>query len=96
MNEPADINAGAEGSPAGAPDDAWWRGSVIYQIYPRSFLDTNDDGVGDLAGCLAGLDHVASIGVDACSTTISARQPGPRVTWALVSLSLWILRIAIL
>src|ERR1700758_3024151 len=43
----------------------WWRGAVIYQIYPRSFRDLNGDGVGDLAGIVAGLDHVASLGVDA-------------------------------
>ncbi|RPE75910.1 alpha-glucosidase [Vulcaniibacterium tengchongense] len=43
----------------------WWRGAVIYQIYPRSFLDTNGDGVGDLPGIVAGLDYVASLGVDA-------------------------------
>ena len=45
-------------------DAAWWRGAVIYQIYPRSFLDTNNDGVGDLKGVFEGLDYVASLGVD--------------------------------
>ena len=43
----------------------WWRGATIYQIYPRSFLDTNGDGVGDLPGILAKLDYVASLGVEA-------------------------------
>jgi alpha-glucosidase len=43
----------------------WWKRAVIYQIYPRSFQDTNDDGVGDLAGIRARLDYVASLGVDA-------------------------------
>ncbi len=43
----------------------WWRGAVIYQIYPRSFLDTNGDGVGDLPGIIDRLDYVASLGVDA-------------------------------
>lgn len=43
----------------------WWRGATIYQIYPRSFLDTNGDGIGDLPGILARLDYVASLGVDA-------------------------------
>jgi len=43
----------------------WWRGAVIYQIYPRSFADSNNDGVGDLAGITARLEHVASLGVDA-------------------------------
>lgn len=43
----------------------WWRGAVIYQIYPRSYLDTNGDGVGDLPGIIERLDYVASLGVDA-------------------------------
>ena len=43
----------------------WWRGAVIYQIYPRSYLDTNGDGVGDLPGIVERLDYVASLGVDA-------------------------------
>ncbi|MDE2407818.1 MAG: alpha glucosidase [Xanthomonadaceae bacterium] len=42
----------------------WWRGAVIYQIYPRSFLDTDGDGVGDLPGILAKLDYIAALGVD--------------------------------
>ena len=43
----------------------WWRGAAIYQIYPRSFADHNGDGIGDLPGITARLDHVASLGVDA-------------------------------
>ena len=43
----------------------WWRGGVIYQVYPRSFQDTNGDGVGDLPGIMRRLDHIASLGVDA-------------------------------
>jgi alpha-glucosidase len=46
-------------------DQNWWRGSVTYQIYPRSFMDSNGDGVGDLPGIINKLDHVASLGVDA-------------------------------
>lgn len=48
-----------------APTVPWWKGAVIYQIYPRSFMDSNGDGVGDLPGITARLDHVASLGVDA-------------------------------
>ena len=47
------------------PGAEWWRGAVIYQIYPRSFFDSNGDGIGDLPGVAAKLDHVASLGVDA-------------------------------
>jgi alpha-glucosidase len=43
----------------------WWRGAVFYQIYPRSFMDANNDGIGDLAGITSRLDYVASLGVDA-------------------------------
>ena len=42
----------------------WWRGAAIYQIYPRSFADSNNDGVGDLPGVTSKLDYVASLGVD--------------------------------
>ncbi|MBD9373137.1 alpha-glucosidase [Rhizobium sp. ARZ01] len=43
----------------------WWRGAVIYQVYPRSFQDTTGDGIGDLKGVKARLPHIASLGVDA-------------------------------
>ncbi|WP_299841090.1 alpha-amylase family glycosyl hydrolase [uncultured Paracoccus sp.] len=43
----------------------WWRGSVTYQIYPRSFMDSDNNGIGDLAGIISRLDYVAKLGVDA-------------------------------
>ncbi|MFO7647281.1 alpha-glucosidase [Halomonas campaniensis] len=43
----------------------WWRGAVIYQIYPRSFMDANGDGIGDLEGVIERLDYIASLNVDA-------------------------------
>jgi alpha-glucosidase len=43
----------------------WWRGAVIYQVYPRSFADANGDGIGDLAGITDHLGHIAALGVDA-------------------------------
>lgn len=46
-------------------DPDWWRGAVIYQIYPRSFQDSNGDGIGDLAGIIHRLHHVAELGADA-------------------------------
>lgn len=48
--------------PASAED--WWRGAVIYQVYPRSFADSNNDGIGDLSGLYEKLDYIASLGVD--------------------------------
>ena len=42
----------------------WWRSAVLYQIYPRSYLDTNNDGIGDLPGITQKLDYIASLGVD--------------------------------
>ena len=44
--------------------DRWWHGGVFYQIYPRSYADSNGDGVGDLPGIVAKLDHLARLGVD--------------------------------
>ena len=43
----------------------WWKTAVVYQIYPRSFADGNGDGVGDLPGILAHVDHLADLGIDA-------------------------------
>jgi alpha-glucosidase len=47
------------------PVRPWWKGAIVYQIYPRSFADSNGDGIGDLPGITRHLDHVASLGVDA-------------------------------
>ena len=43
---------------------AWWKESVVYQIYPRSFCDSNGDGVGDLQGIISKLDYLKELGVD--------------------------------
>jgi len=53
----------------------WWRGAVIYQIYPRSFMDSNGDGIGDLPGITATLGHVAALGVDAIWISPFFRSP---------------------
>jgi alpha-glucosidase len=46
-------------------DFLWWRDGIIYQIYPRSFADSNDDGIGDLQGIIGKLDYLESLGIDA-------------------------------
>ncbi len=51
-------------NPVCATDKDWWRGAVIYQIYPRSFQDHDGDGIGDLVGITQRLDYVADLGVD--------------------------------
>ncbi|MDQ2779128.1 MAG: alpha-amylase family glycosyl hydrolase [Pseudomonadota bacterium] len=55
--------------------DAWWKDGVIYQIYPRSYQDTDGDGIGDLRGIRQRLDHLVALGVDAL--WISPFQPSP-------------------
>ncbi|MEO6509467.1 MAG: alpha-amylase family glycosyl hydrolase, partial [Nocardioides sp.] len=42
----------------------WWKSAVVYQVYPRSFADSDGDGVGDLQGVIAHLDHLERLGVD--------------------------------
>ena len=49
-------------TPAPSP---WWRGAVVYQAYPRSFCDSDADGIGDLKGIISKLDYIAALGVDA-------------------------------
>ena len=48
----------------GATPNPWWSNAVVYQIYPRSFQDTNGDGFGDLKGITSRLDYLADLGVD--------------------------------
>ena len=43
----------------------WWRGSVTYQVYPRSFQDSDGNGIGDLPGITRRLGHIARLGADA-------------------------------
>ncbi|TVR53200.1 MAG: alpha-glucosidase [Spirochaetaceae bacterium] len=56
-------------------DKDWWRSAVFYQIYPRSFLDTNDDGLGDLPGITRRIEYLRDLGVDAL--WISPFYPSP-------------------
>jgi oligo-1,6-glucosidase len=59
---PAFNRAGAQ-KPAG--DRRWWKEAVVYQVYPRSFKDSDGDGIGDLKGIISKLDYIKSLGVDA-------------------------------
>ena len=59
-------------------DPSWWRRGVLYEIYPRSFQDSDGDGVGDLAGIRRRLDYLSELGVDAsirCSARLSTSMP---------------------
>jgi alpha-glucosidase len=67
--------AGARQIAQAEADAEWWRGAVIYQIYPRSFQDSNGDGIGDLAGITRRLPYVASLGVDAVWISPFFRSP---------------------
>ena len=62
-----------------AGDTPWWKGAVIYQIYVRSFHDSNGDGQGDLAGVTAKLDYLQKLGVDAI--WLSPIHPSPNRDW---------------
>ncbi|MFF0721263.1 glycoside hydrolase family 13 protein [Micromonospora sp. NPDC003816] len=68
-------NATQQTTPS-APITGWWTEAVIYQIYPRSFADANGDGIGDLPGITARLDHLAELGVDA--VWLSPFYPSPQ------------------
>ena len=57
----------------------WWRGAVVYQVYMRSFCDSNGDGQGDLPGLISKLDYIASLGVDAI--WLSPIHPSPNRDW---------------
>ena len=63
MSEPEGLTA--HKATAMSPDPEWWRQAVVYQIYPRSFADSNGDGVGDLAGITSRVPYLAGLGVDA-------------------------------
>ena len=70
--------AGAAGVAAAAkPADPWWRHAVVYEIYPRSFQDSNGDGVGDLKGIQSRLGYLRRLGVDAI--WIAPMYPSPQV-----------------
>lgn len=55
--------------------DPWWKTSVIYQIYPRSFQDSNNDGIGDLQGIISRLDYLSDLGIDAIWLSPVCKSP---------------------
>jgi alpha-glucosidase len=63
--------------PAATSDEVWWKHAVIYEIYPRSFQDSNGDGIGDLNGITQRLDYLKDLGIDAI--WIAPCYPSPQV-----------------
>ena len=59
----------------GATPNPWWANAVVYQIYPRSFQDTNGAGIGDLKGITSRLDYLADLGVDVLWPSPAYRSP---------------------
>lgn len=55
--------------------DKWWKSAVIYQIYPRSFADSNKDGIGDLQGIISKLDYLENLGIDAVWLSPVCKSP---------------------
>src|SRR5712692_988374 len=69
--------ANSQNKPVDAEGHPWWQHAVFYEIYPRSFADSNDDGVGDLKGITSNLNYLKSLGVDAI--WITPCYPSPQV-----------------
>src|SRR5438270_6457412 len=69
----------AQAKPVDAEGHQWWQHAVFYEIYPRSFADSNNDGVGDLPGITSKLDYLRWLGVDAI--WIAPMFPSPQVDW---------------
>jgi alpha-glucosidase len=61
----------------GTPSDPWWKHGIIYEIYPRSFQDSNGDGIGDINGIASRLDYLQKLGVDAI--WINPMYPSPQI-----------------
>jgi len=64
-------------TPQSQPGDPWWKHAVIYEVYPRSFRDSNGDGVGDMNGITSRLDYLKDLGIDAI--WITPMYPSPQI-----------------
>lgn len=71
------INSGLAAAARPTHDETWWKHAVIYEIYPRSFQDSNGDGIGDLNGIRERLDYIQHLGIDAI--WIAPMYPSPQV-----------------
>ena len=67
----------AQEAAAPASPDPWWKHAVIYEVYPRSFQDSNGDGIGDIKGIASRLDYLKELGIDAI--WITPMYPSPQV-----------------
>jgi alpha-glucosidase len=84
MSGPTEAGSATASAPTGdaketALPPSWWRDGVLYQIYPRSFADSNGDGIGDLQGIRARLDHLKWLGVD--GIWLNPTMPSPNEDW---------------
>src|SRR5690606_14733206 len=73
--DPTKPPAPADAAPVPVREPGWWRSAVVYQVYPRSFADSDGDGVGDLQGIIDHLDHIAELGVDVVWLSPIYRSP---------------------
>jgi alpha-glucosidase len=73
----ASLSAPVRAQNAASPGDVWWKHAVVYEIYPRSYQDSNGDGIGDLNGITSRLGYLQGLGVDAI--WISPMYPSPQV-----------------
>jgi len=79
------MNACAQQVAAPAKHETWWKHALIYEIYPRSFQDSNGDGVGDLNGITERLDYLQKLGVDAI--WIAPMYPSPQVDFGYAAIA---------
>lgn len=71
--------------------NAWWRDAVIYQVYPRSFADSDGDGLGDIPGILHRIDYLQNLGVDAIWISPSINHPYSMAATTLLTTVRWTL-----